>query len=165
MLRIRDEEEGSLVLPAPVAAEVDYLLGVRFGEAARRAFLSDLAAQRYEVACLEPGDYRTVADLDARYADLGLGLAGCSVVVLAERYGTRRLLNFDERNLPDSRQRPSDRFRPSRRRTTRAALAASSRSLTFTARRPSRRNLALARLPSAAACRTTCRCACARRIR
>jgi hypothetical protein len=55
LLRIRDEEESPLVLSAPVAAEVDYLLGVRFGEAARRAFLSDLAARRYDVACLEAG--------------------------------------------------------------------------------------------------------------
>jgi predicted nucleic acid-binding protein len=99
LLKIRDEEEGSLVLPAPVAAEVDYLLGARFGEAARRAFLSDLAAQRYDVACLEAGDYRTVAQLDARYADLGLGLADCSILVLAERFGTRRLLSFDERHF------------------------------------------------------------------
>jgi predicted nucleic acid-binding protein len=99
LLSIRDEEEGSLVLPAPVAAEVDYLLGARFGEAARRAFLSDLAAQRYDVACLEAGDYRTVAELDARYADLGLGLADCSILVLAERFGTRRLLSFDERHF------------------------------------------------------------------
>lgn len=99
LLRIRDEEKGRLVLPAPVAAEVDYLLGVRFGEAARRAFLSDLAAQRYDVACLEPGDYRAVAELDARYSDLGLGLADCSTAVLAERYETRRLLSFDERHF------------------------------------------------------------------
>jgi uncharacterized protein len=99
LLKIRDEEEGSLVLPAPVAAEVDYLLGARFGEAARRAFLSDLAAQRYDVACLEAGDYRTVAELDGRYADLGLGLADCSILVLAERFGTRRLLSFDERHF------------------------------------------------------------------
>lgn len=99
LLRIREEEEGSLVLPAPVAAEVDYLLGARFGEAARRAFLSDLAARRYDVACLEAGDYRTVAELDARYADLGLGLADCSILVLAERFGTRRLLSFDERHF------------------------------------------------------------------
>lgn len=99
LLRIRDQEEGLLVLPAPVAAEVDYLLGVRFGEAARRAFLGDLAAQRYDVVCLEAGDYRTVAELDTRYSDLGLGLADCSIVVLAERYGTRRLLSFDERHF------------------------------------------------------------------
>lgn len=96
LLRIRHEEEGPLVLPAPVAAEVDYLLGVGFGEAARRAFLGDLAAQRYEIVCLEAGDYRTVAELDARYSDLGLGLADCSIVVLAERYETRYLLSFDE---------------------------------------------------------------------
>jgi predicted nucleic acid-binding protein len=99
LLRIRDQEEGLLVLPAPVAAEVDYLLGVRFGEAARRAFLGDLAAQRYDVVCLEPADYRTVAELDARYSDLGLGLADCSILVLAERYGTRRVLSFDERHF------------------------------------------------------------------
>ena len=99
LLRVRAEEEGALVLPAPVTSEVDYLLGARFGEAARRAFLSDLAARRYEVACLDPGDYRTVAELDARYADLGLGLADCSVVVLAERYETRRLFSFDERHF------------------------------------------------------------------
>jgi predicted nucleic acid-binding protein len=99
LLKIRNEEEGRLVLPAPVAAEVDYLLGVRFGEAARRAFLSDLAAQRYDVACLEPGDYQAVAELDARYSDLGLGLADCSIAVLAERYETRRLLSFDERHF------------------------------------------------------------------
>jgi len=99
LLRIRDEEEGRLVLPAPVAAEVDYLLGVRFGEAARRAFLSDLAAQRYDVACLEADDYRAVSELDIRYSDLGLGLADCSIAVLAERYETRRLLSFDERHF------------------------------------------------------------------
>jgi uncharacterized protein len=99
LLRFRDQERGPLVLPAPVAAEVDYLLGVRFGEAARRAFLTDLSAQRYDVACLEAGDYQEIAQLDARYSDLGLGLADCSIVVLAKRYRTRRLLTFDERHF------------------------------------------------------------------
>jgi predicted nucleic acid-binding protein len=48
---------------------------------------------------LEPADYRTVAELDARYSGLGLGLADCSILVLAERYGTRRVLSFDERHF------------------------------------------------------------------
>lgn len=92
-------EDGPLIVPAPVTAEADYLLGRRFGDGARRAFLSDLAAQRYDVACLEREDYLTVATLDARYADLGLGLADCAIVVLAARYQTRRLLSFDERHF------------------------------------------------------------------
>ena len=40
-----------------------------------------------------------ITALDTRYADLGLGLADCSIVVLAARYGTRRLLSFDERHF------------------------------------------------------------------
>jgi predicted nucleic acid-binding protein len=99
LLELMRHERGDLVLPAPVAAEVDYMLGARFGQEARRAFLEDLAARRYEVACLAPGDYATVARLDARHADLGLGLSDCAVIVLAARFDTVRLLTFDERDF------------------------------------------------------------------
>jgi len=92
-------EPGALVLPAPVTAEVDYLLGERLGDSARRAFLSDLAARRYEVVCLEIDEYPKIAALDTRYADLSLGLADCSIVVLAARFETSRLLTFDERHF------------------------------------------------------------------
>jgi hypothetical protein len=92
-------DDGPLVIPAPVSAEVDYLLGARHGEFTRRRFLADLAARRFDVACLEREDYAKVAALDARYADLGLGLADCSIVVLAERLKTRRLLSFDGRHF------------------------------------------------------------------
>ena len=37
--------------------------------------------------------------LDARYADLELGLAYCAAVVLARRFWTRRPLTFDERHF------------------------------------------------------------------
>lgn len=37
--------------------------------------------------------------LHDRYASLDLGLADLSVVVLAQRYRTRRLLTFDERDF------------------------------------------------------------------
>lgn len=92
-------ERGDLVLPAPVSAEVDYMLGARFVPAARRAFLADLAAGRYEVAALAAEEYAEVVSLEARYADLELGLADCSTVILARRHRTRRLLTFDERHF------------------------------------------------------------------
>lgn len=90
-------ERGDLIVPAPVAAEADYLLGARIGRDARRTFLEDLAIGRFSVECLEPDDYSTVLELETRYADLNLGLADCSIVVLAYRYRTRRLLTFDQR--------------------------------------------------------------------
>lgn len=92
-------EPGPLVIPAPVTAEVDYLLGVRHGQVARRRFLADLAAGRFSVGCLEGEDHATVAELDLSYADLELGLADCSLVVLAHRHATKRILSFDERHL------------------------------------------------------------------
>ena len=99
ILDILTSERGELVIPAPTTAEIDYLLGRRFGSAARRAFLSDLAAGRFSVACLERADYATVIDLDARYAALGLGLADCALVTLAARHRTTRIVSFDERHF------------------------------------------------------------------
>lgn len=92
-------ETGSLVIPAPTTAEIDYLLGQRFGSAARRAFLADLAAGRFSVGNLERADYATVMDLDTRYADLDLGIADCALVTLAARHRTTRILSFDERHF------------------------------------------------------------------
>jgi predicted nucleic acid-binding protein len=93
------DEPGELVVPAPVTAEVDYLLGRRLGRTARLAFLDDLAAGRFTVGCLEADDHGVVVGLEGKYDDLDAGLADLSVVVLAGRYRTRRLLTFDERHF------------------------------------------------------------------
>jgi predicted nucleic acid-binding protein len=99
ILELFTAETEALVVPAPITAEVDYLLGQRFGHAARRAFLRDLAAGRFVVAGLDREDYATILGLEARYADLQLGLADCALVVLADRYRTERIVTFDERHF------------------------------------------------------------------
>jgi len=83
-------EGGDLVVPAPVSAEVDYLIR-------RRG--SALAARAFRVEGLTADEHGTVARLDEQYADLDLGLADLSVVILAHRFRTRRLLTFDERDF------------------------------------------------------------------
>jgi predicted nucleic acid-binding protein len=103
-------EPGELVVPAPVTAEVDYLLGRRLGRPARLGFLDDLAAGRFVVACLEPDDHRVVADLERRYENLDAGLADLSILIAAERHRTRRLLTFDERHFRTLRPLGSGRF-------------------------------------------------------
>jgi len=54
---------------------------------------------RFTVAGLEVGDHGVVADLERRYDDLDVGLTDLSVVVVADKFGTRRLLTFDERHF------------------------------------------------------------------
>jgi uncharacterized protein len=99
ILEVLRAERGALFIPAPVTAEIDYLLGRRFGPPARRAFLEDLAARRYESPGLDAGDYEAALEVDRRYPDLDLGLADLSVAVLARRLGTRRILTFDQRHF------------------------------------------------------------------
>ena len=99
ILELLRAERGGLFIPAPVTAEIDYLLDQRFGPLARRAFLEDLAARRYETPGLDSIDYAAALDLDRRYADLNLGLADLSVAVLAGRLGTRRIVTFDHRHF------------------------------------------------------------------
>ncbi len=104
------ESPGPLVIPAPVTAEADYLLGQRVGENARRGFLDDLASRRFEVECLTELDYTTVATLQRQYADLRLGLADLSVVVVAARLRCTRVLTFDERHFRAIRPLHGDAF-------------------------------------------------------
>jgi len=97
--RVLHQEHGEIILPAPVSAEIDYLIGVRYGHVARRGFLTDLADGRFRVECLNQMEYEMILQLDRQYANLDVGLADLSVVVLARRFGTRRILTFDERHF------------------------------------------------------------------
>ena len=92
-------ERGDLVVPAPVSAEVDYLIRRRANAAAARQFLRDVAAGRFRVEGLTAAEHGQVARLDEQYADLDLGLADLSVLILAHRFRTTRLLTFDERDF------------------------------------------------------------------
>jgi predicted nucleic acid-binding protein len=88
-----------LVLPAPVSAEIDYFLYSRFGPRVAAGFLEDLADGVFQVECLSESDYADVVSVNRRYADLHLGLADLSIVVLARRFNTRRILTFDARHF------------------------------------------------------------------
>jgi hypothetical protein len=103
-------EQGPLVVPAPVTAEVDYLLAARLGEAARLSFMDDLAAGRFAVECLVPADYPTIAALERRYANIAPGLADLSIVALAHRLDTTRIATFDRRHFDTLRTLAGERF-------------------------------------------------------
>jgi len=124
--KLLEEETGELVIPAPITAEVDYLLGRRLGRQSRLAFLTDLAAGRFTVASLDAGEHGAIVDLERRYHDLDVGLADLSAVVVADRYRTRRLLTFDERHFRALRPLSGGRFTllPADSQTTPTRMAA-----------------------------------------
>jgi predicted nucleic acid-binding protein len=82
-----------------VVAELDHMLRQRGGHSAGRAAIDRLTGGAYEIANINASELRQALGIDRRYADLGLGTADASLVVLAAKYDTRDLLTFDQRHF------------------------------------------------------------------
>jgi uncharacterized protein len=90
-------ERETLVTTEFAVAEADYLILDRLGIEVELAFLDDLAEGTFVTECLTRSELQTARAVVERYGNLRLGLADASLVVLAERFKTRRILTFDER--------------------------------------------------------------------
>lgn len=95
--RILIAERESIVTTELAVAEADYLILNRLGVSVELDFLRDLAIGTYVVDCLTRDELHAAHETVERYRDLRIGLADASLVVLAHRYSTRRILTFDER--------------------------------------------------------------------
>ena len=87
----------ALVTSELAVAEADYLILERLGVDVELAFIDDLAAGTFQVECLTADELRSARRLVERHRDLRIGLADASLVVLADRYRSTRILTFDER--------------------------------------------------------------------
>ncbi len=92
-------EAAPLVLSPFVLTELDYLITTRGTVEAELAFLGEVAAGAYEIAAFDGDDVRAAAVVITQYYDLGIGIADASLVVLAGRYRTERILTLDERHF------------------------------------------------------------------
>ena len=87
------------ILSPFVLAELDYLLATRVGQTAERALLAEVGRGVYRLEAFEADDIAAAERLIGRHADLQIGLADASIVVLANRHGVRDLLTLDERRF------------------------------------------------------------------
>jgi uncharacterized protein len=100
-----------LVVSPYVSAELDYLVATRIGVDAELAILAELAGGAYELADFAPDDLHRARRVIERYHDQEIGLADASLVVLADRWGTRELLTLDHRHFDVVRPLTGGRFR------------------------------------------------------
>lgn len=103
--------EPPLVLSPFVLAEIDYLLLKMAGTDAEIRFLEEVERGAYEVAPFIGEDVGRAVEVIRRHRDLAIGLADASIVVLAERLGTRELLTLDQRHFRVLRPAPRRSFR------------------------------------------------------
>lgn len=94
-----------MVIPAPVIAEVGYLLGTRAGAQAESFFLRSLADGDFLVEDLTSVDYGRGADLVEQYGDLPLGTTDAAVIAVAERLNVPEVATLDHRHFTVVRPR------------------------------------------------------------
>ncbi len=82
-----------------VVAELDYLLATRRGVPAELAALTELSSGAWELPGMAPADLRDACAVVDRYQDQDLGMADASLVILARRYRTDRVLTLDQRHF------------------------------------------------------------------
>jgi uncharacterized protein len=98
----------SLVVPAPVVVELDWLSSTRLGPKPFLEFLGDVADGVVEVADLTRSDLLRVRDLLLRYQDLQLGFVDAAVVAVVERLGEEKLATLDRRHFSVIRPRHTE---------------------------------------------------------
>ena len=94
-----------LVVPAPVVAEVCFLVQREAGSRAEAAFLASLAEGDFTVVDLEPGDWRRASELVLQYGDFPLGFVDAAVVTVAERLDVVEIATIDRRHFAAVRPR------------------------------------------------------------
>jgi predicted nucleic acid-binding protein len=95
-------------IPGLVLAEVDYFL--RDQRRVMQMLMQDIARGAFTYAPPTVGQLLRAMEVDRRFADLGLGLVGGSVVALAESLGILRLATRDVRHFAAVRLRDGGAF-------------------------------------------------------
>lgn len=88
-----------LLVPAPVVAEVGYLLAREAGPRVESMFLRSLADGDFTTVDLTAADYWRMAELVVIYGDLPLGTTDASVIALAERLKVTEVATLDHRHF------------------------------------------------------------------
>jgi predicted nucleic acid-binding protein len=95
---LRKAEAPRLLSPF-VLAELDYLLATRVSRPAEQALLGQVADGIYQIESFDADDIARANEVLDLYADLDLGLADGSLIVLSERHDVLDLLTLDERHF------------------------------------------------------------------
>lgn len=99
LVRVIETAAEPLVVSPYVVAELDYLVLTRHGGSAERAVLGELSSGAWDLAEMPVPRVAAAAAIVERYADLPLGVADASNVVLADETGTRRIATLDRRHF------------------------------------------------------------------
>ena len=103
-------KQKQILLPQTVLAEVAYLVGRNAGVDTLVAFLRGLPASRFRLIELTEVDVKRVAEILDEYKDSRIDFVDATVMAIAERYGSTKILRLDWRDFRLFRPQHCDSF-------------------------------------------------------
>lgn len=100
-----------LVIVAPTLVEIDYWIRKRLHPNVWVTFVEDIAAGAYRLEHVDCDDLLRVSELEARYAQLKLGMVDASVIAVCERLGEEKVGTLDHRHFGTVKPRHCKRLR------------------------------------------------------
>ena len=100
----------AILVPAPVVAEVGYLLGRAGGPKVEAYFLRSIVQQTILIVDLQIEDYERMTELVEVYADFPLGTTDAAVIAVAERLNVTEIATLDHRHFRAVRPRHANAF-------------------------------------------------------
>ena len=107
-VRLIDKVDEPLIVVAPTLVEVDYWIRKRLQAEVWSVFVEDIAGGAYRLEYLAPQDLLRVAELQADYADLDLGMVDAAVIATCERLGEGKVATLDQRHFRTVRPKHCD---------------------------------------------------------
>ena len=98
-LEMGDTLDEELIIPAPTLVEIDYWLRKHGAGLGWRLFVDEVLEGRYRLHRGDDAELRRAAQLEATYAELGLGFVDASVIATCERLGERKVATLDRRHF------------------------------------------------------------------
>ncbi|HXV62129.1 MAG TPA: VapC toxin family PIN domain ribonuclease [Vicinamibacteria bacterium] len=107
---VLEEIQEPLIVVAATLVEIDYWIRKRLQAEVWSIFLADIAEGAYRLEQLSIAEMRRVADLQAEYRDLDLGMVDAAVMVTCEKLGEQKVATLDQRHFGAVRPRHADHF-------------------------------------------------------
>jgi uncharacterized protein len=105
-----DADPGPFVVSPYVLAELDYLLVTKRGDRAELSALRELSGGAWTLPEFDPSSVGAAAALIEKYGDQAIGVTDASLVALAGRFETDRILTHDHRHFDVLRTVAGDPF-------------------------------------------------------
>lgn len=93
------QKESLCIIPSTVVVEVCQLLKYRFGNKYEKRFLEEINKSSFILETIRFEDISRIIQILAKYDDLNAGYVDSSIVAIAERLGTNKLLTLDRKHF------------------------------------------------------------------